>query len=58
MPVGDVRALADAIAAARPGDQDDAASLAQARRFTIEAAAGRYWATFAQVARMTEGAVA
>ena len=58
VPVGDVRALADAIAAARPGDQDDAASLAQARRFTIEAAAGRYWATFAQVARTTEGAVA
>jgi glycosyltransferase involved in cell wall biosynthesis len=58
VPVGDVRALADAIAAARPGDQDDAASLAQARRFTIEAAADRYWATFAQVARTTEGAVA
>lgn len=52
VPVGDVAALAAAIAAARPGTQAAAASLAQARRFTIEAAAGRYWATFARMARM------
>lgn len=42
VPVGDERALAQAIAAARPGTQDQALSLGQAERFTLEHAAEAY----------------
>lgn len=42
VPVREETAFADAIHAVRPGDQDRAASLAQARRFTIERAADAY----------------
>ena len=42
VPVGDARALADAIARARPSSQDERRSLAQARRFTLEGASEAY----------------
>ena len=45
--VGDEIAFADAIAGAKPGRQDAAASLAQAERFTIERASDAYLATMA-----------
>lgn len=47
VPPGDERALGDAIGQARPGAQDAAESLAQARRFTIERASRAYLACFA-----------
>lgn len=42
VPVGDDRALADAIARAQPASQNEGLSLAQARRFTLEYAAEAY----------------
>jgi glycosyltransferase involved in cell wall biosynthesis len=42
VPVGDVRALAEAIGRARPSSQDEHQSLAQARRFTLEDASRAY----------------
>lgn len=52
VPVGDTAALTDAIAQAGGIVQDGAASLAQARRFTLEAAAPLYLADFAALARL------
>lgn len=49
--IGDERGFAEAIAASRPGSQDAARSLAQARRFTIERASSAYLAVFADAAR-------
>jgi glycosyltransferase involved in cell wall biosynthesis len=49
IPVGDEKMLANAIARARPGRQDEALSLAQAERFTLEHASERYLETMARV---------
>jgi glycosyltransferase involved in cell wall biosynthesis len=54
--IGDEAALARALAAARPGTQDRAASLAQARRFAIAPAARGYIGLFARLARARRGA--
>lgn len=51
VPTGNVRALAGAIAVADQLLQDTAASLAQAHRFTLEAASGAYLTSFAAVVR-------
>lgn len=48
VPVGDEAAFAEAIAAVQPGSQDAEGSLAQARRFTVEASSHDYWASFAK----------
>ena len=48
VPEGDEAAFADAMAAVLSGSQDSAGSLAQARRFTVEASAHAYWASFAK----------
>lgn len=50
-PVGDEKALADAIARARPGSSCGELSRAQAERFTLEHAAELYLVTFAEAAR-------
>jgi glycosyltransferase involved in cell wall biosynthesis len=42
VPVGDEQALAEAIASVQPSSQDEALSLAQARRFTLEEACEAY----------------
>jgi glycosyltransferase involved in cell wall biosynthesis len=47
VPVGDEILLAQAIAAARPGNQDEDLSLAQAKRFAIEESAEAYLRTMA-----------
>ncbi|WP_150294094.1 glycosyltransferase [Sphingobium estronivorans] len=52
VPVGDVTAFACAIADAERIVQDEAASLAQARHFTLEAAAPSYLTRFAATARL------
>lgn len=49
VPAGDESAFADAIRGARDLTQDPAASLAQARRFTVEDASGAYLAAFARL---------
>lgn len=46
VPEGDETAFADAMAAVLSGSQDREGSLAQARRFTVEASAHAYWASF------------
>ncbi|WP_375195072.1 glycosyltransferase [Sphingobium sp.] len=51
VPCGDLQAFAGALAEARDLAQDAAASLSQARRFTLEEAAPTYLATFAMVAQ-------
>lgn len=51
VPVGDHRALAKAIAAARPGCQHDGLSLAQAERFTLERASAAYLSAMAGLGR-------
>ncbi len=49
VPTGDEGAFAEAVAAARPGSQDLRRSLEQARRFTLEEAAGTYVATLSRL---------
>lgn len=53
VPTGDVAALADAIADAGRIVQDSVASLAQVQRFTLEAAAPAYLASFGTMARLS-----
>ena len=54
VPSGDVRAFAQAIAGARTMAQDPAASLEQARRFTLEHAFAAYLDSFAALLRPRE----
>lgn len=49
VPVGDEMLLARAIAEAKPGNQDEDLSLAQARRFAIEGAAETYLRTMSRL---------
>lgn len=53
VPVRDQARFAVAIAAVRPGSQNSDASLAQARRFTIDSAAAQYVDVFYEAARRT-----
>lgn len=51
VPVGDEAALAEAIATVQPASQDDQLSLAQARRFAVEEAAGAYLRAMSKLCR-------
>lgn len=49
VPVGDARALVEAIATVQPRSQDEGLSLAQAQRFTLEDASGAYLRVMSQL---------